>query len=546
MPLLPAQVDLTDKGRQVDKLFADFQNPRMPGLAVGVVRGDSLVFAKGYGSANLEYDIPITPRTVFHIASISKQFTIFSILLLESQGKLNLDDNIRKYVPEVPDFGQTITLRHLATHTSGLRDQWNLLLLAGWRMDDVITQEHILKLVSRQKELNFTPGEQFNYCNTGYTLLAEVVERVSGQSFPNFARDHIFQPLGMSNTLIYDDHQKIVPNRAYSYYRDQTGYKKSVLSYANFGPTSLFTTVEDLGRWSMNFSNPQIGGEAVIRKMNAPVILNNGQETGAAFGQFYLPYHGLSRYFHGGRDAGYRTHLARFPEQGLSVIVLSNFAGVLAQETAMRVADIFLPESMDLDDEHPVVTLSPEEARGFTGHYWNKEDAYTHRITLRDGRLWYAGIPPMGGFLVPAGRNTFQLASLGLQYRVEFEDAVSARKMRVTGNGVNPVIGFYDGEPETLEYFEPVALRVPDLDDYVGTYFSEELQTTYDLVVEDGGLVLKHLRHSDIHLQPLKEDIFLADQGFFGTLRFKREIDGSITGLMIHTGRVKNLPFEKL
>lgn len=214
-------------GERVDELFFAWDRKDTPGASVAVAKDGEILYKKGYGMANLEYDIPIGPSTIFHIASVSKQFTVFSILLLEDWGLLSLDDDIRKHIPEVPDFGTTITLRHLASHTSGIRDQWNLLAMAGWRLDDVITKEHVLKLVSRQKDLNFEPGEEFLYCNTGFTLLAEVVARVSSQSFADFTRENIFEPLKMNNTLFYDDHEKIVKNRAYSYYQDSTGNKKA-------------------------------------------------------------------------------------------------------------------------------------------------------------------------------------------------------------------------------------------------------------------------------------------------------------------------------
>jgi hypothetical protein len=267
---------ITQNG-QVDELFTVWDTNDTPGAAIAVVKDGSIIYKNGYGLSNLEYDIPITPSSIFHITSISKQFTVFSILLLEKQGKLSLDDDIRKYIPEVPDFGTIITLRHLASHTGGLRDQWNLLSMAGWRMDNVITKEHILKLVSKQKELNFNPGEEYAYCNTGFTLLAEVVSRTSDMSFAEFTEVNIFEPLKMNNTLFYDDHEKIVKNRAYSYNSSSDGYKKSVLNYANVGATSLFTTVEDLALWSMNFSNLTVGDSTIVNKMNTTAILNNGK-----------------------------------------------------------------------------------------------------------------------------------------------------------------------------------------------------------------------------------------------------------------------------
>ena len=318
MSLIQAQTQKGDDlkitpDEKVDKMFTSWDSKKTPGAAVAVVRDGAIIYKKGFGMANLEYDIPISPSSIFHVASVSKQFTVFSILLLQSEGKVNLDDDIRKYIPEVPDFGQTITLRHLASHTSGLRDQWTLLALAGWRLDDVITKEHVLKLVSKQKDLNFAPGDKYMYCNTGFTLLAEVVSRVSGKSFAEFTKANIFSPLQMNHTLFYDDHEKIVKNRTYSYYFGGTGFKKSVLSYANVGATSLFTTVEDLSLWAENFSELTVGNSEIIRTMNTPAILNDGEESGAALGQFVSKYKGLHEISHDGADAGYRSYLGRFP-----------------------------------------------------------------------------------------------------------------------------------------------------------------------------------------------------------------------------------------
>jgi CubicO group peptidase (beta-lactamase class C family) len=340
---------------QIRQLFSKYSGKDSPGAAIAVVRDGEIVFKNGFGMANLEYDIPITPSTIFHIASVSKQFTTFAILLLEKEGKLSLEDDIRKHLPEVPDFGKIITLRNLATHTSGLRDQWNLLAMAGWRLDDVITREHIIKLVSKQQELNFDPGEEFLYCNTGYTLLAEVVARVSGKTFPEFTEENIFKPLNMTSTLFYDDHEKIVKNRAYSYKSDKNGYRKSVLSYANAGATSLFTTVEDLSLWALNFENPVVGDQALIRKMSQKGVLNSGDTIEYALGQVVGSYRGLTMINHSGADAGYRTYLARFPDQQFSVMVLSNDASCNPGSLALKVAEVYLKDELKPE---PRVSLS--------------------------------------------------------------------------------------------------------------------------------------------------------------------------------------------
>src|SRR5262245_26193334 len=254
---------------QVYKIFAQFDKPDSPGCALAVIRDGQIVYKRGYGMADLDHDVPIKPDTVFHVASVSKQFTAMSILLLAKQGKLSLDDKVQKYITELREFNQPITIRHLLHHTSGLRDQWNLLIMSGTRLgEDVVRDEDILDLVSRMKELNFKPGEQHLYCNTGYTLLAYIVKRVSGQSLREFAEANIFKPLGMTRTFFRDDHAVVVKQQAYAYNPGPGGaFKLSVPNYDTVGASSLLTTVEDLARWDQNFYDKKVGGDwAIDRK----------------------------------------------------------------------------------------------------------------------------------------------------------------------------------------------------------------------------------------------------------------------------------------
>ncbi|MEQ9375134.1 MAG: serine hydrolase domain-containing protein [Imperialibacter sp.] len=337
------------KEGKIDQLmkFALGPDEAVPGATVAVVEDGKVTFSKGYGYANLEYDIKNTPTTIFHVASVSKQFTGFAIAMLADQGKISMDDDIRKYLPEMHDFGEKITLNHLVHHTSGLRDQWSLLALAGWRLDDVITREQVLRLIFKQTELNFKPGEEMLYCNTGFTLLAEIVSRVTGQSFAEWTKANMFDPLGMKNTLFYDDHEKIVKGRAYSYYKNDHGeLKKSVLSYANVGATSLFTTVEDLALWAVNFENVSVGNDNVMKMMDQRYILNKGDTMGYGFGQGIGNHKGLVNKTHGGADAGYRTFINRFPEQRFSVIVFSNLASFNPGNIAYQIADIYLKDQL--------------------------------------------------------------------------------------------------------------------------------------------------------------------------------------------------------
>ncbi len=402
--------------RKIDQLLALVDRPDSPGAAVAVIQDGKTIYKKGFGSAQLEYEIPITPSTIFHVASVSKQFTAFAVAMLADQGKLSLDDDIRKHIPEVPDFGKTITLRHLIYHTSGLRDQWHLLRLAGWHWDDVMTLEHILTMVRNQKELNFDPGEERAYCNTGYTLLAETVARVTGQSFREWTQANIFEPLKMNNTHFHDDHEMLVPNRAYSYYpraEASLGFRKAVLSYANVGATSLFTTVEDLAKWSNNFDTAHVGGPSVIKTMLESGGLNDdGQEwsnPAYAFGLYLDEYRGLTAIAHSGGDAGFRSFLVRFPEQHFAVVILSNFANFEPFDVSFVVAELYLEaemiaaelqltaDSVDEGEEPndqvmeiaPVEPpeMTPEKLAEYQGRYDSSELGTFYSLGVQNGKL---------------------------------------------------------------------------------------------------------------------------------------------------------------
>lgn len=529
---------------KVDELFALWDNKDTPGASVAVVKNGAIVYTKGYGMANLEYDIPNSPTTVFHIASVSKQFTVFSILLLEKEGKLSLDDDIRKYIPEVPDFGKTITLRHLATHTSGLRDQWNLLSMAGWRMDDVITKEHILKMVSRQKELNFNPGDEYTYCNTGFTLLAEVVARMSGQSFAAFTQAHIFGPLKMKNTLFYDDHEKIVKNRAYSYYTGDGGYKKSVLSYANVGATSLFTTAEDLSLWALNFWNPKVGDTTIINKMNTLAVLNNGKTFGGAMGQFVGKYKGLNQIQHDGADAGYRAQLTRFPDENFAVIVLSNAAEFNPGKLATQITDIYLadklvsePVKAEKKEEKPQDAIAVDAAilQTYVGDY-ELRPGFVISITENNNQLTAQATGQQALSLVPTSATQFMVQ--GVEAMIEFVpnggDKVGILKLHQGGQ---------IQEAKRVKAFDKTSVQ---LSDFSGNFYSEELATTYEFVVVDDKLIAKHSRLSDFELNPVKTDVFSSTAWFFGMVEFIRDENNAITGFRVSNDRVRKLYFKKV
>ncbi|HUG38893.1 MAG TPA: serine hydrolase [Longimicrobiales bacterium] len=414
-------------GQRVDEIMADYRGDT-PGGVVAVMRTGEIVFARGYGLANVEYGIPNTPTTPYHMASVSKQFTAFAIAMLADEGRLSLDDDVRAHIPELADFGETITLRHLLTHTSGLRDQWTLWAMSGGRMDDVIRQEDLLGLILLQRALNFPPGSEFLYSNTGYTLLAEVVERVTGEDFGAWMRANVFEPLGMRSTQIYDDHQRIVPGRAYSYREGDDGLAKAVLSYANAGATSLFTTAHDLARWLRNFRTGEVGGAGVMARLQERGVLTTGDTLGYALGIGVGDYRGLRRIQHGGADAGYRTLLAYYPDIDAGVIVLANTASFNTGEVATEVAEAFFggemaaaePQSADMADTAdatgvPVArevlerwTPDATELAAYAGRYYSPELETAYTIAMVDGALVarhrrHGDIP-----LTPTERDTFR------------------------------------------------------------------------------------------------------------------------------------------
>ena len=385
---------------EVDQLFAEWSKPDSPGAAIAVVKDGEIVYKHGYGAANLEYDIPITTTTIFDIASVSKQFAAFAIATLSHEGQLSLDDDIRIHLPDIPDFGNTITIRHLLHHTSGLRDWVQSLVIAGDLMDDVISFKHILKMVRHQKVLNFEPGAAFLYSNSGYNLLAEIVETVTGDSFREWTDTHIFKPLDMANSHFHDDHEMILKNRAYSYQAvENGGFKHAVNNTTALGSSSLYSTVEDLAKWILNFDDTRIGAQTVIEQMHQRGVLNDGEQIDYAFGLNIGEYRGLKTVGHSGSWRGFRSHLMRFPAQKFGVVILCNLDTFNPLGLAEKVADLYLVDVLALveasepekaaepDESIKSEPLSLEQLAEFEGDYYTEELDTTYTIGVRGDGL---------------------------------------------------------------------------------------------------------------------------------------------------------------
>jgi CubicO group peptidase (beta-lactamase class C family) len=415
----------------VDTVFADFAKPDSPGCSLAVARDGRLLYAKSYGMANLELEVPLSPFSVFDIGSTSKQFTAASILLLEKQGKLSIADDVHQYLPELPDYGKQITILNLLNHTSGLRDYLDLFELAGENVDSVTTDEEALALIARQKSLYFDPGSKWLYSNTGYFLLSVIVKRVSGKSLRDFAAENIFQPLAMAHTQYRDTHTSLIPNRALAYdpIEKGQGYKLDVSYFEQTGDGAVHTTVGDLLKWDENFYSGKVGGAEFLAAMQQSGTLSSGKHFGYAKGLSVSTYRGLRTVRHGGSWGGYRAELLRFPDQHFSVACLCNRSDGNPSRHANQVAEIYLGSLMKEeapkkggDDEdrkpRPEISVPSAELAAFAGDYSSDELGVTYRLAIANGKLTLAailaaGIPRSndlaGKQIVPVAKDEFEL-----------------------------------------------------------------------------------------------------------------------------------------
>jgi CubicO group peptidase (beta-lactamase class C family) len=539
--LAKAQTLPPDVARQVDKVFEKWDKPESPGCALGVYKDGQIVYKRGYGMADLNDDVPITPATVFHVASMSKQFTAASIVLLAQQGKLSLDDDVHKYIPELPDFGERITIRHLVYHTSGLRDQWSLLGLAGWRYSlDLITDDDVMSVMTRQKDLNFKPGDRHVYCNTGYTLMGLVVKRVSGMSLREFTTKNIFEPLGMTHTHFRDDHAEIIKHDALGYEQDgkDKPFRMSLTNFDTAGATSLHTTVEDLQLWDENFYHPRVGGAAFLQQMLERGKLNNGEQLDYAFGLVVSKYKGLPTVDHGGADAGYRSDLTRFPDQHFSAAVLCNSADANPTGLVRQVADIFLAKDLKAPDttsakdsvKSSPASLTAEQMAALAGIYWNHENDGFERVLLKDGKLHI----DLGGDevhpLKPASEAHFHVDGVpwGDQVDIHFVPATAEKPRRFEQS-------FGGGKSDSFEAASPFVPTGPELAEYAGAFVSEEIDPLYRIIVQEGNLTLARLKNKNDTLRPAVRDVFTGD---IGTVRFTRDANQHISGFILNAGRI--------
>jgi CubicO group peptidase (beta-lactamase class C family) len=537
----PAPAELASR---VDQVFADYDKKDSPGCALAVVRDGGIVYSKGYGLASLEHGVPITPQTVFDIGSTSKQITAAAILLLAQDGKLSLDDDIRKFFPEIPDYGTPVTLRHLLHHTSGIRDYIALLALGGISFEDVAADDDTLAAIARQKALDFRPGDEHSYSNSGYFLLSLVVKKASGKTLREFAQERIFTPLGMTSTQILDDHTRVIPRRAASYDPlPDGGFGLSVANWEQTGDGAVQTTVEDLAKWDQNFYDPKVGGPGLIKELQTTGVLTSGEKITYARGLSVEEYRGLRRVLHGGGWAGYRAEMIRFPTERFSVITLCNLGSTNPTGLAQQVADLYLADRLQPAAPEPapaqpaaVPSGAPTiDVSSYAGLFFAPASGIVRRVHAKEGKLYYERAPGNESELAPLGGGRF--AMVGAPEPTEVRFATSS------GGTREMHVGPTSGRPLVFQAVEPARPSAEELAGYAGTFFSEELDVTYTLAVEDGHLTLKTKRQPARALEPAFDDAFRAPG--VGLLRFTRDAGKKVTGFGLSVGRARNLGFTR-
>ncbi len=512
--------------KQVDKLFAEWDRDDSPGCALGVISKGRFIHKRCYGMADLEHGIPLTPDSVFDVASTSKQFTAACVALLARRGKLSLDDRIQKHLPEIPEYDHPVTIRHLIHHTSGLRDYLTLMYMAGMPYTNKYPDADIYSLIARQKRLNFRPGSDHMYCNTGYFLLAEIVKRVSGLTLRRYAAKNIFSRLGMASTHFHDDYSDIVKNRACGYKKEKKEHKGSVSILDVVGDGGLYTTLNDLARWDRNYYDNRVGGygQDLIRELTTTGKLNNGEELAYAYGLFVEKYRGLNVVHHGGAWVGYRLELIRFPEQQFSVICLANTEALNAIAMARKVADLYLAK------EFPVLPGKPQAAKkiraaGKPGYYFDSKTEDLIKLSARTGCS-----------LELSGR-THKLNPVSAHH---FEAENGACRVHFTGPKALRLT-LKSGKESRYSWLPPSKERLSRTAGHAGEYFCPELDAGLKIFVKDKALhLLFKCETKPLKMTQVKKDLFKA--GPEVTVYMNKPGQNKFT---LTTGRVKGLVFTK-
>ncbi len=527
---------------EIDSIFSEWDKPNVPGCALGVIKDGKLIYAKGYGMANIEKSIPNTVNSVFEIASNSKQFTAACIILLEEQGKLDMDNKLSDFFPEFPDCAHQITIRHLLNHTSGIRNDGTLAFLKSPNNNDTRTDSAIMKLLVNQKELNFKPGDKYEYSNTGYWLLGQIVNKVSKMDLSDFSRQEIFEPLGMNSTLFYKDHRKILENQAYGYEPNGSGGFNICMStsFDQIGASGIFTSIEDIKKWDDAFYQSNILNKKFWPSMLQRCVLNNGDTLDYSCGLIKGNYNGLSTISHGGVVFGYRSAIVRFPDQKLTVVLFANRADADPTKMCYKVADVLLKDQFivqkSTSKDVEVKDKSPESEYNLdqlTGIYVF-QPGMTFNISLKNDSLYVDRSWVSDSYkIVKTKGNTFQKL---------VEPRASFTFLDLQNGKTQQLSVFQAGQKTVLKRKKDIDLTKLKPKEFAGKYYSPELDVEYEFSVQKNKLCASTGKIKPVEIIP-----FDTDQFYYGNIliRFKRN-GNLISGFELDAEGVYNLKFEKM
>lgn len=516
----------TSADRSFDKFAKAYVGPA-PGCAAAVSLKGEVVFEKAFGLADVEHNVPNTTQTIFESGSVAKQFTAAALVLLQQDGRLSLDDPVKKHIPELPDYGSPLTIRHLLNHTAGLRDWGTVLSLTGaGRGDRVITQDLALDVIIHQRALDFTPGSEYSYSNSGYNLAAIIVERVSKQKFPAFVEERLFKPLGMKNSSWRDDYQRIVLGRAQAYQRQGNGPWRLSMPFMNvYGNGGMLTTVGDWMKWNAMLDSHSLGAP-LVNALETRGVLNDGRKISYALGLTVDTYKGLKDVSHGGSTAGYQTFLARYPDNKVSIGVMCNGTSPSAGGIAASITDeIFgpFPETPSTESTE----VSEDELKKFAGIWRNEKTHAPARFVIEKGvSRW------RGARVVPMGGGEFTVGDNRLKFTFD-KDGMPKSAETVDSNG-------------EVRRFVPEKEWVPtpaELASFKGDWFSEEAGATFTVAIDAGKAFMKQRPAASLLMQPLYKDHF-AVQGY--VVWFTRDKSGKVNGLHVGASRMRDMPFVRV
>jgi CubicO group peptidase (beta-lactamase class C family) len=509
----------------LDKAFSQYQ-PENPGCQLSVSRNGQIIFSKAWGMEDLERHVPLSNNSIIEAGSVSKQFTAAAILLLAQQGMLSLDDDIRKYIPEMPDYGTAITIRQLLHHSSGLRDWGSVADLTGWpRGKKFYTNEDALEIIVRQKHLNYKPGEEYLYSNSNYNVLSIIIQRVSGLTLAAFTKKYIFEPAGMTHTQWRDDPNRIVPNRAIAYSRTDNRFETDMPNEYVYGHGGLLTTTEDLLKWCNFYQQGRLGNPSLLPEQLRLEFLNNGELNPYAAGLFIKKVDGWNSISHDGATAGYRAYLETFPDLSLSFAILSNSSQFNMNNVATGVRKIFVPDKREQSIKNVGhINLVEVDVRGFTGLYLNARDGSTFQLSEKGGNLILDNDLP----LTAISRNKFKAANFHLE--------LYGTQGLYIPNSPRDTIPF--------SMVKQIDLSKLDVHPYEGNYFSEETNSSVQVKTDNGNLIIQLNDHVSYSLIPTYADAFKINE-IDCDLRFIRGSQNKIVGIKMSVPRARGVEFEK-